>query len=57
MKRTAITQRLTGLGGAKWAIHRLARQLASQLQFTKVSDENIIRAIPRTNLRAGNYRT
>ncbi len=28
MKNTAITQRLAGLGGAKWAIHQQARRLA-----------------------------
>ncbi|MEM9106310.1 MAG: pyridoxal phosphate-dependent aminotransferase [Pseudomonadota bacterium] len=30
MKRTAITERLAGLGGAKWAIHKEARALAAQ---------------------------
>ena len=30
MKRTAITQRLDGLGGAKWAIHQQARRLAAE---------------------------
>ena len=30
MKRTAITQRLAGLGGDKWDIHRRARALSAQ---------------------------
>ncbi|MCP4319357.1 MAG: pyridoxal phosphate-dependent aminotransferase [Hyphomicrobiales bacterium] len=30
MKHTAITQRLSGLGGAKWEIHRRGRELATQ---------------------------